>query len=274
MAEYIIQEETLIDIADAIREKEGGSEVGPVSITWDGDTAGKICVTLPGGVLCKLSDLVCADEVIKTATITVLAGTETIPYSMSEMWESLPDTYRTEGVTYLEIAAFVRQAGAQFGDIVFPETGVYLIKGETGGGFYTNSVTLPAVSSGKELIPVLEFKPRIKALSGGEQATPEITVSGSGLITATAGDKSATKQLSTQGGKTITPGDTEQIAVAAGKYVTGDVIVAAVENTGGGADGVSFVTSAVGILPYVARGTANSQLSKPGFETSAVGTIS
>lgn len=234
MDEYIIQKETLIDIADAIREKEGGSKVWPVTITWDGDTAGKTCVTFPGGVLCKLSDLVCTDEVIKTATITALSGTETIPFSVSEMWESLPDTYRTEGVTFLEIAAFVRQAGAQFGDIVFPETGVYLTKGETGGGFYTNSVTLPAVSGGKALIPVLEFKPRIKALSGGEQATPEIVVDENGLITATAGDKSATKQLSTQSGKTITPGATEQIAVAAGKYVTGDVIVAAVQGGGGG----------------------------------------
>lgn len=67
-----------------------------------------------------------------------------------------------------------------------------------------------------------------------EVPTPVIAVSENGLITATAGDKSATKQLSTQSGKTITPGPTEQIAVAAGKYVTGDVIVAAVESTGGG----------------------------------------
>lgn len=255
MAEYIIQEETLIDIADAIREKEGGSgEIGPVSITWNGDTAGKTCVTFPGGVLCKLSDLVCTDEVIKTATITVLAGTETIPYSMSEMWESLPDTYKTEGVTYLEIAAFVRQAGTQFGDIVFPETGVYLIKGETGGGFYTNSVTLPAVSGGKELIPVPDFAPRILALSGGEQATPEISVDESGLITATAEDKSATKQLSTQSGKTITPGPTEQIAVAAGKYVTGDVKVAAVEKVEAPKYAETFF---VGVPNFVIESTTN-----------------
>lgn len=71
---------------------------------------------------------------------------------------------------------------------------------------------------------------------GGEQATPEISVDENGLITATAGDKTATEQLPTQSGKTITPGATEQIAVAAGKYVTGDVIVAAVENTGGGGE--------------------------------------
>lgn len=67
-----------------------------------------------------------------------------------------------------------------------------------------------------------------------QQATPSISVSSAGLITATAGDKSATKQLSTQSGKTITPGSTEQIAVAAGKYVTGDIIVAAVQSGGSG----------------------------------------
>lgn len=66
-----------------------------------------------------------------------------------------------------------------------------------------------------------------------EVPTPEIAVSENGLITATAGDKSATKQLSTQSGKTITPGPTEQIAVAAGKYVTEDIIVAAVQSSGG-----------------------------------------
>lgn len=83
-----------------------------------------------------------------------------------------------------------------------------------------------------------QYPDMVRAIqTGGEQATPVIEVSNGGLITATAGDKSATKQLSTQGGKTITPGPTEQIAVAAGKYVTGDVIVAAVENTGGGGGG-------------------------------------
>lgn len=90
------------------------------------------------------------------------------------------------------------------------------------------------------------FKTAIESIqTGGEQATPVIAVSDSGLITATAGDKSATKQLSTQSGKTITPGPTEQIAVEAGKYVTGDVLVAAVENTGGGGSGGPLVSISV-----------------------------
>lgn len=69
------------------------------------------------------------------------------------------------------------------------------------------------------------------------QATPSITVSSGGLITASAtqtagrvaaGTKSATKQLTTQAAKTVTPTTSEQVAVAAGVYTTGEVKVAGV----------------------------------------------
>lgn len=64
---------------------------------------------------------------------------------------------------------------------------------------------------------------------GGEQATPVISVNSStGLITATAGTKSATKQLAFQPAKTITPTTTSQIAVSSGCYTGGNVTVAAV----------------------------------------------
>ena len=61
------------------------------------------------------------------------------------------------------------------------------------------------------------------------QATPTISVSTNGLITATvtqeaglvgAGTKSATKQLSTQSAQTITPG-TSNKTISSGKYLTG-----------------------------------------------------
>lgn len=68
-----------------------------------------------------------------------------------------------------------------------------------------------------------------------EQATPAISVSSGGLITATAaqvggivadGTKSATQQLTTQGAKTVNPGTSTQTAVASGRYTTGAVQVA------------------------------------------------
>ena len=68
-------------------------------------------------------------------------------------------------------------------------------------------------------------------------AKPSITVGSDGLITATvnhnagyvnAGTKTATKQLTTQAAKTVTPTKSSQTAVAAGVYTTGDVTVAAI----------------------------------------------
>lgn len=61
--------------------------------------------------------------------------------------------------------------------------------------------------------------------------TPNITVSTGGLITASANGKSNTSQLSTQAGTTITPSETEQTAVASGKYTTGAVKVGAISTT-------------------------------------------
>lgn len=58
------------------------------------------------------------------------------------------------------------------------------------------------------------------------QPTPTISVSTGGLITANAGEKSATKQLTTQATKTITPSTSNQTAIAAGTYATGAVTVA------------------------------------------------
>lgn len=56
--------------------------------------------------------------------------------------------------------------------------------------------------------------------SGVEQATPVISVNTSGLITATAGDKSSTKQLTTQAATTYTPTTANQ-TISAGTYLTG-----------------------------------------------------
>ena len=62
-----------------------------------------------------------------------------------------------------------------------------------------------------------------KAAAG--QATPVISVNASGLITATAGTKSATKQLAFQSAKTITPSTVDQVAVSSGYYTGGIVTV-------------------------------------------------
>lgn len=71
------------------------------------------------------------------------------------------------------------------------------------------------------------FNPTVQ---GGKQEAPVISVSSSGLITATAGDQSATQQLPTQAARTITPSTSRQTAVASGRYTTGNVTVAGSAN--------------------------------------------
>lgn len=83
-------------------------------------------------------------------------------------------------------------------------------------------------------------KVTVNAMPTATQATPSITVSSTGLITAKAtqsagyvasGTKQATKQLTTQAAKTVTPSTSSQTAVASGVYTTGAVIVSAIPNT-------------------------------------------
>lgn len=69
-----------------------------------------------------------------------------------------------------------------------------------------------------------------KTIGISEQPTPEISVSSSGLITATAGTKSSTYQLAFQPAKTIIPTTTSQIAVSNGYYTGGNVMVAGDSN--------------------------------------------
>lgn len=77
-------------------------------------------------------------------------------------------------------------------------------------------------------------KVTVNAMPTATQATPSITVSTAGLITASAtqsagyvasGTKSATKQLTVQAAKTVTPTTSNQTAVASGRYTTGAITV-------------------------------------------------
>ena len=82
-------------------------------------------------------------------------------------------------------------------------------------------------TGGTEAIVSGDLGAKIRSITtGGTQETPEISVSSTGLITATSGDLSATKQLTTQAAKTITPGTSSQTAVEKGRYTTGAVTVA------------------------------------------------
>lgn len=114
----------------------------------------------------------------------------------------------------------------------------------------------------------------VNAMPTATQATPSITVSSSGLITASArqsagyvasGTKSATKQLTTQAAKSITPSTSIQTAVASGRYTTGVVTVAPIpsnyedvtEETNAYTDKIASLESAVTTLENELQGKAS-----------------
>lgn len=77
-------------------------------------------------------------------------------------------------------------------------------------------------------------KVTVGAVATATQATPSISISTRGLITASAtqsegyvsaGTKSATNQMTTQSGKDVYPGTTRQLAVPAWRYTIGNIYV-------------------------------------------------
>ena len=114
--------------------------------------------------------------------------------------------------------------------------------GVMGGGGLTNSKLALANAQAADVRSGKKFYAGDKQIKTGTladvtQATPAITVDAAGKITASAkqaagvvaaGTKSATKQLTVQAEKTVTPSISAQTAVASQRFTTGDVKVAAV----------------------------------------------
>lgn len=112
------------------------------------------------------------------------------------------------------------------------------------------------------------------------QATPTISVSAGGLITASAnqaggivaaGSQSATDQLPTQAAKTVTPGTAQQTAVPAGVYTTGAVTVQGDANLvpENIAEGVS-IFGVTGIFKGASTGIATGTIASDGSIVSPV----
>ena len=113
------------------------------------------------------------------------------------------------------------------GITIFEVTGTHV-----GGITPTGTKTISANGT----YDVTEYASAEVALPTATQATPSISVSSAGKITATstqsegyveAGTQTATKQLTVQAAKTVTPTTSTQTAVSAGVYTTGSIKVAA-----------------------------------------------
>ena len=114
--------------------------------------------------------------------------------------------------------------------------------GVMGGGGLTNSKLALADAQAADVRSGKKFYSGDKQIKTGTladvtQATPTITVDAAGKITASAtqaagvvaaGTKSATKQLTVQAAKTVTPSTSAQTAAAKGVFTTGIITVAAV----------------------------------------------
>ena len=75
-----------------------------------------------------------------------------------------------------------------------------------------------------ESTPFSDYAASVRAIKQAAAEKPVITVSPSGLITATAGEQIATQQLTTQAGQTIIPGTLDN-TLPLGRFTTGNQVV-------------------------------------------------
>ena len=224
--------------ADKIRAIETGKDVSGVTATAADVLSPKVFVDSSGAKITgTIASKTESDLTVSGATVTVPAGhyasqatksvaaaTQATP-SISVDSDGKITASATQNAGYVASGtkSATKQLTTQAAKTVTPgksdqtaiaagtyTTGVVTVKGDA-------NLTASNIKSGVSIFGV--------SGSVEEVVTPTINVNSSGLITATAGTKSATKQLTTQAAKTITPGTSDQTAVSSGAYTTGAVTV-------------------------------------------------
>ena len=223
MGYYLIKDTTLSEIADKVRTKSGltggmaGSEIA--------SNIDKIPTPVDGSLPSKTASNLTASG----ATVTVPAG-----YYASQVSKSVGTA--TQATPSIEVSGTgeITASATQSAGYVSAGTKSATKQLTTKGATTITPSTTEQTAVGAGVYTTGDIK--VAALTGVDQATPTISVGTDGKITASstqsagyvgAGTKTATKQLTTQAGKTVTPTTSEQTAVSSGTYTTGDVKVGA-----------------------------------------------
>lgn len=276
----ITERSNIVAIADAVRGKTGSTNnlnLGEIvsginSITGSGGintsdaTATSAHILSPYTAYAKGSKVTGSIQSRSAQTITPNNNTQTIPsgvyLSGVQTINPVPTQEKTvtsNGVVtpdsgkYLsKVTVNVASSGggtggidtsdatATAGDILSGKTAY--VDGEKITGTITTKTSSNLTASGATVsVPAGYYASNAsKSVSTATQATPTISVSESGLITASStqsagyvssGTKSATNQLTTQAAKTVTPSTSSQTAVASGVYTTGAITVGAIPSS-------------------------------------------
>lgn len=173
---------------------------------------------------------------IKEKLDKMLASKNAIKAAIIEKGQAVEDVLSSypAAIKAIKTGTDTSDANAAEGDILSGKI-AYGASGKLIGTIPSKGSGDLSASGANIIVPAGYYPSQVqKSVVTANQATPTISVSSGGLITASAtqgegyvaaGTKSGTKQLTTQAAKTITPGTTQQTAVASGRYTTGAVTV-------------------------------------------------
>lgn len=212
MSRAIITESLLTGIADAIRDKLGGSDTYTPS-----DMADAIYDISGGGGSMQSKTISPSESQVTVRPDSGYSGLSSVTVN------AIGSDYVGSGITRRSSSDLTAS-----GETVTAPAGYY---GQSASmSVAIGSAATPATSITANPTITVDASGLVTAtVSGSESVAPTVSAGyvSSGTAGAVSVSGSSTSQLSTQSAATITPSTSQQTAVAAGKYTTGNVVVSA-----------------------------------------------